>query len=118
MEWCHLFWSNILTSAHKLACIHASFLHAPAHIFAKIGQIMWIEVSTESGEHANNFGAHIVTCVHKLVLMHTLFLHALAYIFTQYGKIRGIEVFTKSWPKQTSYCASALNSCMLGPYLY
>ena len=38
--------------AHKLACMHDMFLHAQAHILAKLGQIREIKVSMEPGEHA------------------------------------------------------------------
>ena len=56
--------------------MHAIFLHAQAHISAKLGQIGKIEISTESGGHAGH-DYDVCTCALKnarmLACMHAIF---------------------------------------------
>ena len=85
-----------MTQAHKLACMHAIFLRAQAHISAKLGRIREIKISMESGELSTPLRAHNLTRARKLACMHAMCLHAQAHISAKLGRIRKIKVFMES----------------------
>ena len=54
--------------ARMLACMHAIFWRAYAHISANLGQIGKIEISTESGGHTGH-DYDVCACAHKHACM-------------------------------------------------
>ena len=72
--------SNVCACARKhacmLACMHAIFWRAYAHISANLGRIGKIEISTESGGHAGH-DYDVCACARKharmLACMHAIF---------------------------------------------
>ena len=83
---------------HMLACMYIIFQCASAYMTAKLGQIIEIKVSMESGEHARAVWTHCMTWAYKLAYMHTIFFHAQAHMHAKLGRIREIRV-SMEWGK-------------------
>ena len=103
-------WVHNTTQAHKLACMHAMFLCAQAHISAKWGLIRKIMVSMELGEHGRPVLAHNMSPAHKLACMHAMFLHAWTQILAKFCQISKMKVsmecqdyFFHVWTYSRSY---------------
>ena len=62
-------WVHIMTQEHKLACMHATFLHSLTYISVKFGQIREVKVSMEWGEHVGHVWVHNMAQTHELACL-------------------------------------------------